>query len=176
MTITRRRWWIPAALLLAALVGIGAQLAVQRLTREPPNYTEIEPGLWLGGAVRAPPPGVTAVLNLCEAEDAYRVASSRWEPLRDAPPAPNLDWLAQQVEFIAAERAQGRSVYVHCQNGVSRSAFVTAAYLMQYEPWSRERALEFLRDRRPGVRPNPAFLERLSEWEQGLADRGGTPE
>src|SRR3569623_1936804 len=119
MPVTWRRPWILTALLLAILIGIGAQLAVHRLTREPPNYTEIEPSLWLGGVVREPPPGVTAVLNLCEAEDGYRAASSRWEPIRDAPPAPDLDWLAHQVEFIAAERAQGRSVYVHCQNGVS---------------------------------------------------------
>jgi hypothetical protein len=168
MPLAWRRPWILAALLLVVLIGIGAQLAVKRLTREPPNYTQIEPGLWLGGAVRESPPGVTAILNLCEAEDGYRATSSRWEPIRDAPPPPDLDWLAQQVEFIQTERAQGRSVYVHCQNGVSRSAFVTAAYLMQREGWSREQAIEFLRQRRPGVRPNPAFVQRLADWNGHL--------
>ena len=36
---------------------------------------------------------------------------------RDAEPAPTLDWLRVQVEFIDAERAAGRTVYVHCRNG-----------------------------------------------------------
>jgi hypothetical protein len=166
MARLRRRTTIVAALMIAVLIGVGVQLVVQQVTREPPNYTEIEPGLWLGGAVREPPPGVEAVLNLCEAEDAYRVTAQRWDPIHDAAPAPNLDWLAQQVDFIATERSKGRAVYVHCQNGVSRSAFVTAAWLMQRENRSREQALEFLRSRRPGVRPNPAFLERLAEWER----------
>ena len=62
-------------------------------------------------------------------------------------------------------------MYVHCRNGVSRSAMVMAAYLMRRENWNREQALEFLRSRRPGVRPNPAFLALLSEWEQTLKSR-----
>jgi hypothetical protein len=166
MARLRQRTAIVAALLIAVLLGVAVQLVVERFTREPPNYTQIEPGLWLGGAVREPPPRVEAVLNLCEAEDPYHVASQRWEPIRDAAPAPDLEWLARQVDFIAAERSKGRAVYVHCQNGVSRSAFVTAGYLMQRENWPRDQALDFLRSRRPGVRPNPAFLKRLAEWER----------
>jgi protein-tyrosine phosphatase len=52
---------------------------------------------------------------------------------------------------------------------------VVAAYLMRREKWPRDRAIEYLRSRRPGVRPNPAFLELLGEWEEQLkkADRDG---
>lgn len=166
-----RRFW--PLVVLALAVG-AVHLAVDRFTREPPNYSRIEDGLWLGGYVSEPPSGCRAVLNLCETEDPYRVESHRWEPIRDAEPAPSLDWLRSQVGFIEAERAAGRAVFVHCRNGVSRSAMVTAAYLMRREGWSRDQALEFLRARRPGVRPNPAFMLFLLEWERSLKGQAPT--
>jgi protein-tyrosine phosphatase len=45
---------------------------------------------------------------------------------------------------------------------------VVAAYLMKREGWTRDQALAFLRSRRPGVRPNPAFLQLLLDWEHSL--------
>jgi protein-tyrosine phosphatase len=152
----------------AALAILAVHLLVDRLTREPPNYSQIEEGLYLGGYVAEPPRGTTAVLNLCETEDLYQVAVHRWEPIRDAAPAPGLDWLRQQVEFIEAQRQAGRSVFVHCRNGVSRSGLVVLAYLMARKGWSRDEALAFVRSRRPVVRPNPAFMHLLSEWEQSV--------
>ena len=163
-----QRAWPVVALGLAVLAVVTVHLAVDRITREPPNYSRIEDGLWLGGSVKEPPHGTQAVLNLCESEDLYRGESHRWESIPDAEPVPSLDWLGAQVKFIASERAAGRVVFVHCRNGVSRSGMVLAAYLMQRERWSRDRALEFLRLRRPSVRPNPAFMELLLEWERAL--------
>jgi Dual specificity phosphatase, catalytic domain len=163
-----RRNWPVAALVFAALaVGI-VLLAAERLSREPPNFSRIENGLWMGGRVAEPPPGTQAVLNLCDADDSYHVESYKWDPIRDAAPAPSLDWLAAQVGFIELERAAGRTVYVHCMAGVSRSGMVMAAYFMKREGWSCDRALDFLQDRRPGVRPNPAFMDLLLEWDQRL--------
>src|SRR5262245_60157109 len=124
MSGMRRGAWPILAVIVAALVVLTVHLAVDRLTREPPNYAEVEDGLYLGGYVPAPPQGTRAVLNLCESEDPYRVESHRWHPIPDAEPAPSLDWLRAQVTFIEAERAAGRTVYVHCRNGVSRSGMV----------------------------------------------------
>lgn len=163
-----RRWWLAVPLVLSVLVAAAVHVIVERSTQEPPNYSQIEDGLWLGGYVAEPPPGTQAVLDLCEAEDSYHAAAHRWEPIRDAEPAPSLDWLGKQVDFIASERAAGRTVFVHCINGASRSAMVLAAYLMQREGWSRDRAVEYLRSRRPEVRPNPAFMELLLKWEERL--------
>ena len=161
-----RRYWPIALLATAGLTVVAVHFYVEWLTREPPNYSQIEEGLWLGGFVPEPPPGTRAVLNLCETDDPYRAESHRWEPIRDAEPVPTLDWLGEQVRFVESERASGRTVYVHCRNGVSRSAMVLAAYFMRREGWTREQALDFLRTRRPGVRPNPAFLPLLREWER----------
>jgi protein-tyrosine phosphatase len=167
--MTFLRWtWPVVAVVAAALVALCVHLAADRLNRDPPNYTRIEEGLYLGGYVAEPPPGVTAVLNLCEAEDPYQAAVHRWEPIQDSEPAPSLDWLRQQVDFIQAQRDAGRVVFVHCRNGVSRSGLVVVAYLMARRGCSREEALTFVRSRREVVRPNPAFMELLNEWERSL--------
>jgi hypothetical protein len=165
-----RRFWPILALALAIFVALMVHLAVNYFTREQPNYSRIEDGLWLGGFVTQPPPGSKDVLNLCESEDPYRAETHRWEPIRDAEPVPSLDWLCQQVDFIEAERTSEHVVYVHCRNGASRSAMVLAAYLMRREKWSSTQALDFLRSRRSEVNPNPAFRQLLSEWERSLKE------
>jgi hypothetical protein len=167
------RWWrlswLAFVLAFAALIVVaGVHVIVDHFTREPPNYSRIEDGLWLGGYVAEPPPGTRAVLNLCESEDAYHVESHRWEPIRDAEPAPSLDWLREQVRFIEAERTADRTVYIHCRNGASRSGMVVVAYYMARNGWSRDEAMEFVRARRPELRPNPAFMELLLVWERSL--------
>jgi hypothetical protein len=152
---------------VAAILGVvTAHLAVDRLTREGPNYSLIEEGLYLGGYVAEPPRGTGAVLNLCETEDPYRTEVHRWEPIRDGEPAPSLDWLREQVEYVDAHRRAGRTVFVHCRNGVSHGGMVVVAYEMFKNGWTRDEALAFVRSRRPAVRPNPAFMELLAEWEQ----------
>ena len=169
-----RRFWSVILLAIAAFAVVAVHVVVDRMTREPPNYTQIEDGLWLGGYVVEPPPDTRAVLNLCESEDPYRVESHRWEPIRDAEPAPSLDWLRAQVAFIETERVAGRTVFVHCRNGVSRSGMVVVAYYMARNAWPRDEAMGFVRSKRPGLRPNPAFLQLLSEWERSLGTTKST--
>ena len=173
---TRRKWrraWPVMVVVAAVLAVLGVHLTVAWLSREQPNYSRIEEGLFLGGYVREPPPDATAVLNLCETEDPYRVAAHRWEPIPDTKPAPTLDWLRQQVEFIEEQRKAGRAVFVHCRNGVSRSGMVVVAYLMAHHGWSLDEALTFVRSRRAIVRPNPAFMRLLKEWGAVAAVRAG---
>ena len=160
----RRRWcW-----LLLGLVGgiVAVHFVVEILTREGPNYSRIEPGLYLGGYVPELPHGTNAVLNLCETEDPYRVEDHRWVPIRDAEPAPDLAWLSEQVAFIDRQRRAGRTVFVHCRNGVSRSGLVVVAHLMDRHGWTCDEALEEVRKKRPMVRPNPVFMRLLKEWEK----------
>jgi protein-tyrosine phosphatase len=125
----------------------------------------------MGGTVAEPPPGTRAVLNLCEQEDPYQAEVHRWDPIPDAAPAPDLDWLRRQTAFVDEQRRAGRPVYVHCAAGVSRAGLVTAAYLMQRDGLSRDEALTYLRARRSVVNPNPAFMELLLEWEAFLKRR-----
>ena len=163
-----RRIWLLVCLLIVSVIALALHLTANHLNYEPPNYSQIDDGLYLGGYVQGPPPAATAVLNLCESEDPYHAEVHAWHPIRDAAPAPSLDWLREQVAFIEEQRAAGRVVYVHCHAGVSRGAMVTTAYLMARDGRTRDETLEFLRTRRPQVRPNPAFMELLLEWENQL--------
>ena len=69
------------------------------------NFSEIEPGLFVGGSMSTPPPGTKAVLNLCEIEDPYQAEVHRWMKIPDAEPAPDLDWLK---EAVGCERSRSR--------------------------------------------------------------------
>ena len=164
----RSRYTLVVAVTSAVLAMLAVHFVAEWWRRAPPNYSRIEDGLYLGGRVAQPPPGTRAVLNLCEAEDSYRAEVHRWQPIPDAEPAPSIDWLRRQVQFIDEQRRAGRPVFVHCHAGVSRGGMVTVAYLMWQHGWSRDEALEFVRTRREVVRPNPAFMALLLEWEQAL--------
>ena len=163
-----RRLTILLLLLLACLAAWLVLLMV-RSQQESPNYSEIEDGLWMGGFVHDFPPGTDVVLNLCETKDNCPPGVvCDWQAIPDAAPGPSLDWLRDRVSFVSQQRQAGRTVYVHCAAGVSRSGMVVVAYLMQRNHWSRDQALEFVREKRPQVRPNPAFMELLLEWERLL--------
>ena len=60
-----------------------------------------------------------------------------------------------------------KTVLVHCQFGVSRSASIVLAYLMKYHDFSLTQALDHVRQRRPIIDPNPGFRRQLATWEQG---------
>lgn len=133
--------------------------------KDEPNYSLLEDGFYMGGSVEQPPPGTRAVVNLCEREDPYRCEIHRWEQIPDRAPAPSLKWLRQQVEFVDAQRKAGVPIYVHCYAGVSRAGMVITAYFMFKNKWTRDEALAFVRTKRGIVRPNPAFMKLLEEWE-----------
>jgi Dual specificity phosphatase, catalytic domain len=167
-----RRYWLIIVLLTATLAVLATHIVIDRLTREEPNYSRIEDGLYLGGSVPEPPPGTRAVLNLCETEDSYHVEVHKWAAIRDAEPAPSIDWLREQVSFVELQRRAGLPTYVHCWAGVSRGGMVTVAYEMAKNNWTRDEALAFVRTQRPQVRPNPAFMQLLLEWEQVVKVEG----
>ncbi len=165
-------------LAVATSAYVGLQLW-RHFHPDPPNYSRIEEGLFMGGWLDEPPPGVTAVLNLCEREDAQQSPAHSWTPIEDAAPAPTLAWLGERVAFVESHRHAGRSVYVHCLAGISRSGLVTVAYLMKKCGWTRDAALAYVRENRPVASPNPAFMELLLEWEKSLmlpAGASGTRE
>jgi hypothetical protein len=171
MTFPRRK--ILIAVLLLISVGGLLFFALHRWHKEEEKqlkvgYTLIEDKLYMGGLVSEPPPETTAVLNLCEQPDPYQCEVHLWKPIRDSAPAPNLIWLGKAVEFIDEQQQAGRTTYVHCANGASRSGMVVIAYVMYKKRWPRDQALEFVRSRRPETRPNPAFMQLLLEWERAL--------
>ena len=70
-------------------------------------------------------------------------------------------------------RGRPAGVLVHCGAGVSRSAALCIAHLMQRHRWGATRALEHVTQRRAIVKPNDGFWRALCtlEAELGLAGR-----
>jgi protein-tyrosine phosphatase len=66
---------------------------------------------------------------------------------------------------VDAQRKAKSTIYVHCFGGVSREGMVVTAYEMQKNKRTRDQALEFVRTKRPIVRPNLSFMTLLLEWE-----------
>jgi protein-tyrosine phosphatase len=58
-----------------------------------------------------------------------------------------------------ASLQDGKTVSVHCAQGVSRSATIVAAYLCKYE--SQVDPITYIRQYRPIVDPNPSFIALL---------------
>jgi hypothetical protein len=130
----------------------------------------VEDGLYIGGAVERPPLGTHAVLNVCEHEDTFAVDAAMWEPF---PREATVEWLERVVDFVAGHRAAGRTVFVHCHAGETRSATVVTAYLMRRYGWSRDEAIAFLAKRRPQLKLTPSKFRLLDEWQQRVnAERG----
>ncbi|RWS21426.1 dual specificity protein phosphatase 14-like isoform X2 [Leptotrombidium deliense] len=61
-----------------------------------------------------------------------------------------------------------KKTLVHCYAGVSRSATLVLAYLMKYEKLNLRDAFNYLRERRPVVRPNNGFFKQLIAYELKL--------
>lgn len=74
--------------------------------------------------------------------------------------------LPECFEFIDKVQGDANSkVLVHCLVGMSRSASVVTAYLMNKEKISLEMALDKVKAERFYVRPNQGFMEQLSLFE-----------
>lgn len=73
--------------------------------------------------------------------------------------------------FKPAESEPG-AVLIHCIQGKSRSASLVIAYIMWSEKLTFDQAYEFVKSKRPLVRPNPTFERELRFYENILKSRG----
>jgi dual specificity phosphatase 12 len=97
--------------------------------------------------------------------------------LDDVETAPIGDYFAGCISFIRDALGGGGAVFVHCLMGISRSPTMVAAFLMKTQGLNAEKALEFIRARRPIIDPNQGFRKALqnlfSELENGRRGGGG---
>jgi ADP-ribosyl-[dinitrogen reductase] hydrolase len=127
-------------------------------------------GVWLGavGALDALPDEVNAVVSLCRvgtAQVPQRIREHLEVWLVDDASSernPNLEFvLYDTVDAIAALRAEGRTVFVHCAVGRSRTPTVAALYSARHLGVPMDEALTDLQRVLPAASPNKAFLDAL---------------
>ncbi len=78
-------------------------------------------------------------------------------------------------QFLHDGILSGGRVFVHCTQGVSRSASVILAYLMLTRKWTLKDAFDFVRVRRPIISPNKGFIKQLSSYEKKLFGKKLSP-
>jgi protein-tyrosine phosphatase len=115
---------------------------------------------------RAEPP-VDAILNLSEYHyPTDRIYRGLYFP--DGVYICPLSLIGDCTEFIRSQLRQGRSVLVHCAEGISRSCVIGAAYLYECG-MSLDEALAFIRGKRPIVNPAPSLLRAVRDF-YGIAE------
>ena len=112
---------------------------------------EVLPGIWaanLAGARAAG--GDFAVVSLCRVGEPFGAEVQRLAYLADNENNTELDAvLADVLDDVAALRAEGRRVLVHCHGGASRTGLVLRAWLRRTEGLSAEEATAVVRERWP---------------------------
>ena len=138
-------------------------------------------GVWLSGvdALDAPPAGVDAVVSMCRigtAQTPAGVAPGDHVEVwlldeRDRAKNPNLDLvLADTADTVAALRAEGRTVLLHCVAAHSRTPTVAALYAHRHRGVPMDQAITEVSNALPAANPNPGFraaLDRLATTDGG---------
>ncbi|XP_050070033.1 dual specificity protein phosphatase MPK-4 [Anopheles maculipalpis] len=147
------------------------------LTREdfnagPISLDEIEPGLWLGNASAAADIGtlerhtIRSILSIDSVPLPVHITDHpnlrvRHIQAADVPREDLIRHFEDSNRFIADSLAEGRHVLVHCYFGVSRSATIVIAYIMQKYRLGYEAAFQRVKAKRLFVMPNPGFVNQL---------------
>lgn len=73
------------------------------------------------------------------------------------------------IKIILSAHEQKQIVLIHCQQGIERSAALVLAFLLYTtRTWTLDRALVFVKEKAPAIRPNMELLYQLREYEQSL--------
>eukprot|EP00252_Welwitschia_mirabilis_P004473 TRINITY_DN14803_c0_g1_i1.p1 TRINITY_DN14803_c0_g1~~TRINITY_DN14803_c0_g1_i1.p1 ORF type:complete len:238 (+),score=24.83 TRINITY_DN14803_c0_g1_i1:303-1016(+) len=144
----------------------------RRVIQGEPVYSEVSPGLFVGGWPSAPcdvPPGNPAVVDCtCELprnpclEGLPYFCIPTWDSRAPSP----LD-IDRAVKWASQQYSQGRPVFVHCAFGHGRSVAVMCALLVSLglsEDWKG--AEKMIKDCRPAIGMNIEQRKSVDIWSQ----------
>jgi ADP-ribosyl-[dinitrogen reductase] hydrolase len=162
-----RRWGLADLQQLAAALDGGAQQSYDPGVIPRIGPTEVLPGIWAGNLDGARySENDFAVISLCRLGDPFPHEVHRMAYVADNDYNHDLDVvLADVLDDLAALRAEGRKVLVHCHGGASRTGLVLRAWLRRTEGMSAQEATDHVAERWPHLGLwNASFtaaLERL---------------
>jgi len=152
------------------------RVAGQPRAARKPEIDEVCSRLYIGNKEAAADAGIIAALDItlivnC-AEEVPNCFNERDDieymdvDVDDSPDEPIDRYFDATYNAIEDARLCGRSVLVHCNMGISRSATIAIAYVMQSKKKRYAAALAYLEESRPCVNPNSGFraLLQAHEW------------
>lgn len=131
------------------------------------DFTEIIPGLWMGGSYSpAMPTGFDGVVCCREVSDWALIGVPFLHlPMIDGPALPDMFLIWAGKEFVDRAIRCSKKVLVHCAEGHNRSGLVVATYLIGYGPHvlygEPEACIDLIRSKRPGALSNQVFVDYL---------------
>lgn len=145
----------------------------------PRKADQIQPGLYLGDLPSArdfsglAEKRISHVLSVCPCDltfpDWLKITHKKLE-IDDDRSADLLDHFLESWRFITYALEAGGRVLVHCEQGISRSVTVMAAFLMRTERMHSLEAIRYIQKFRPIADPNEGFREQLHIWGQCKGD------
>lgn len=140
----------------------------------PRKADQIQPGLYLGDLLSAKDltsletKRITHVLTVCRCPELTYPPSLKIDHkvigVADARDEDLLDHFKDCWRYVRDALDGGGRVLIHCEQGISRSPTVLAAYLMREERMHPVAAIKYIRKFRPIIDPNPGFREQLDVW------------
>lgn len=139
---------------------------------------EIESRLYLGGQYTAQNKelldnlGIKAIVNCCiEMKNIHQSSFSYHRTdLEDTMTQNIMPAINPTLSFIRDHVWKGNKVLVHCAQGQSRSGSMIVAWIMLTHGFTLDKAMDWVREKKGDVQPNPNFMNQLREFEVG---RGG---
>jgi ADP-ribosyl-[dinitrogen reductase] hydrolase len=140
--------------------------------------TEVLPGIWaanLDGARYSETD--FAVISLCRLGEPFPHELQRMAYIADNEHNSDLDVvLADVLDDMAALRAEGHRLLVHCHGGASRTGLVLRAWLMRTEGMTAEEATAHVAERWPHLGLwNASFTAALERMTRPTATKNGPP-
>uniref|UniRef100_A0A1I7ZJY4 Phosphatidylglycerophosphatase and protein-tyrosine phosphatase 1 n=1 Tax=Steinernema glaseri TaxID=37863 RepID=A0A1I7ZJY4_9BILA len=89
-------------------------------------------------------------------------------PMQDFTGTTSRQNIQSAVEFMEEIASTGKTVYVHCKAGRTRSATVAISYLMKRNDWAPNVAFEHLKSKRPQVLLRSAHWRTVNEYRRFL--------
>ena len=76
------------------------------------------------------------------------------------------DYFEEANEYINRCKLESHKLLVHCKLGISRSTSLIIAYLVKYDKFTVNDALNFVKNKRNQIKPNKGFMNQLYEYEK----------
>jgi len=111
---------------------------------------------------------ITSILNAAHDLENFFPASFDYTnvTIQDKEGTNIIQYFSVSNKLIEEVRTTGGTILVHCRGGVSRSVTLILAYLMWKYQLPLKRALNYMKERKPGIAPNAGFMEQLRKYEE----------